>query len=97
MRTSAVIRIVGTEKPCCAQVARLLLQTRGRELKVYLPPEQPRQVRCRYCNAERTVQMYELVYPTRRLGGRRAVWIEAGVAELLPPRLAIDLPEAEEP
>jgi hypothetical protein len=29
--------------------------------------------------------MYELVYPIRRVGGRRAVWIEAGVVELLPP------------
>jgi hypothetical protein len=89
MRTTATVRMVGKEKPCCARVAQILLQYRGREFEVYLPPEAPRQVRCRYCNTERTVQMYEFVHPIRKLGGRRAVWIETSVVELLPPRAPI--------
>ena len=87
MRVKAMVRIVGQEQSCCRRVEQLLAQSRGREIEVYLPPEPPRQVRCRYCNAERTVRMYELVHPIRRLSGRRAVWIETGVGELLPPSL----------
>jgi hypothetical protein len=87
MRVTATVRVVGKEQSCCVRIAQLLAQSRGREFEVYLPPESPRQVRCRYCNTERTVQMYELVHPIRRLGGRRAVWIETGVVELLPPSL----------
>ena len=83
-RPTAIVRITGKEEPCCQRVARLLMQTRGREYKVYLPPESPRQVRCRYCNKERTVRMYELVHPIRRLGGGRAAWIETSIVELLP-------------
>lgn len=93
MRMKAIVRMVGREKPCCARVAQIVAQSRGREFEVYVPPEQPRQVRCRYCNAERTVQMYELVHPIRRLGGRRAVWIETGVVELLPPDATMGRPE----
>jgi hypothetical protein len=89
-----MVRVVGKEKPCCTRVAQLLVQSLGREFEVYLPPEPARQVRCRYCNTERTVQMYELVHPVRRLGGRRAVWIETGIVELLPPRPLIDQAEA---
>jgi len=89
MRTTAIVRMVGKEKPCCPRVAQLLLQYHGREFEVYVPPEPPRQVRCRYCNTERTVQMYEFVHPIRKLGGRRAVWIETSVVELLPPRLPL--------
>lgn len=85
MRVRGVVRIVGQETSCCRRIEQLLAQYRGREIEVYLPPAPPRQVRCRYCNTERTVRMYELVYPIRRVGGRRAVWIEAGVVELLPP------------
>ena len=96
MRTIAIVRMVGKEKPCCARVAQLLLQYRGREFEVYLPPEPPREVRCRYCNTERTVQMYEFVHPIRKLGGRRAVWIETGVVELLPPHLPMTQPEESE-
>jgi hypothetical protein len=87
MRATAIVRVVGQEKSCCLRVEQLLAQSRGREVEVYLPPEPPRQVRCRYCNTERTVRMYELVHPIRRLGGRRAVWIETGVVELLLPHL----------
>jgi hypothetical protein len=96
MRTTAIVRMVGKEKPCCVRVAQLLLQYRGREFEVYLPPEPPRQVRCRYCNTERTVQMYEFVHPIRKLGGRRAVWIETSVVELLPPRLPMTQTEENE-
>jgi hypothetical protein len=96
MRTTAIVRMVGKEKPCCARVAQILLQYRGREFEVYLPPEPPREVRCRYCNTERTVQMYEFVHPIRKLGGRRAVWIETGVVELLPPHLPMTQPEESE-
>lgn len=85
MQTTGIVRIVGREHACCGRVAQLLVQTRGREFAVYLPPHPFRQVRCRYCNTERTVQMYELVHPIRRLGGGRAVWIETGIVELLPP------------
>jgi hypothetical protein len=96
MRATAIVRMVGKEKPCCARVAQILLQYRGREFEVYLPPEPPREVRCRYCNAERTVQMYEFVHPIRKLGGRRAVWIETSVVELLPPRVPLLEPEEGE-
>ena len=96
MRTTAIVRMVGKEKPCCARVAQILLQYRGREFEVYLPPEPPREVRCRYCNTERTVQMYEFVHPIRKLGGRRAVWIETSVVELLPPRVPVIEPEESE-
>lgn len=87
MRVKAIVRVVGQESSCCKRVEQLLVQYRGREIEVYLPPEPQRQVRCRYCNTERTVRMYELVHPIRRLGGRRAVWIEAGVVELLSPTI----------
>src|SRR5262249_27242506 len=96
MRTIAIVRMVGKEKPCCARVAHLLLQYRGREFEVYLPPEPPHEARCRYCNAERTVQLYEFGHPIRKLGGRRAVWIETGVVELLPPHLLMTQPEESE-
>ena len=96
MRMTGIVRLVGKEKPCCARVAQLLVQYRGREYEVYLPPEPPRQVRCRYCNAERTVQTYEFVYPIRKLGGRRAVWIETGVVELLPRPLPMTQSEESE-
>jgi len=96
MRITAIVRMVGKENPCCARVAQLLLQYRGREFEVYVPPEPPRQVRCRYCNTERTVQMYEFVHPIRKLGGRRAVWIETAVVELLPPSLHMTQPEESE-
>lgn len=33
--------------------------------------------------------MYNLVHPIRRLGGQRAIWIETGVVELLPPSAAM--------
>jgi len=89
MRMTGTVRVVGKDKPCCPRVAQLLVQYRGREFEVYLPPEEPRQVRCRYCNTERTVQMYEFVHPIRRLGSRRAVWIETSVVELLPPTLPL--------
>jgi hypothetical protein len=98
MRMTGIVRVVGKEKTCCPRVAQLLVQYRGREFEVYLPPESPRQVRCRYCNTERTVQMYEFVHPIRRLGGRRAVWIETSVVELLPPlQPAIQPEESEAP
>jgi hypothetical protein len=96
MRMTAIVRVVGKEQPCCSRVAQLLVRSHGREFEVYLPPELPRQVRCRYCNTERTVQMYELVHPIRHLGGRRAVWIETGVVELIPPR-GTELGEVGEP
>jgi hypothetical protein len=85
MRTTGTVRLIGKADPCCARVAQLLTRSRGREFQVYLPPLPPRLVRCRYCNTERTVQMYEFVHPLRFLGGRRAIWIETGVVELLPP------------
>jgi len=96
MRATAVVRMVGREKPCCVRVRQILAQSRGREFEVYLPPEPPHQVRCRYCNTERTVQMYELVHPIRQLGGRRTVWIETGVVEMLPPSLAMARPEMKD-
>ena len=96
MRMTAIVRVVGKEKPCYARVAQLLLQYRGREFEVYVPPEPARQVRCRYCNTERTVRMYEFVHPIRKLGGRRAVWIETGVVELLPPPLPMTQSEERE-
>jgi len=87
MRRTGIVRVVGKEEPCCPRVAQLLAQYRGREFEVYLPPDPPREVRCRYCNTERTVRMYEFVHPVRRLGGRRAVWIETSIVELLSPTL----------
>jgi hypothetical protein len=98
MRRTGIVRVVGKEKPCCPRVAQLLVQYRGREFAVYLPPDPPREVRCRYCNTERTVQMYEFVHPIRRLGGRHAIWIETSIVELLPPILpSIPLEEEEAP
>jgi hypothetical protein len=40
--------------------------------------------------------MYELVHPLRFLGGRRVVWIETGVVELLPPSVAPEQPSEEQ-
>jgi len=87
MRVKAMVRIVGKNSLIVSGLSNSWHKVGAAKSKSICPQNPHVGSVARDCNAERTVRLYELVHPIRRLSGRRAVWIETGVGELLHPSL----------